>query len=53
MHEFEKDNTVNDTFTTTVYDNITAEISALYENKKVMHGVLLKKVTLVCHTCLI
>jgi hypothetical protein len=52
MHEFEKDNTVNGTFTTTVYDNIIVEteISALFENKKIMHGVLLKKVTLVCHT---
>jgi len=33
MHEFEKGNKVNGTFTTTAYDNITAEICALFGNK--------------------
>jgi hypothetical protein len=40
MHEFEKGNTINGTFTTTAYDNITVEISALFGNKKVMNEVL-------------
>jgi hypothetical protein len=33
MHEFEKGNKVNGTFTTTTYDHITAEIGALFGNK--------------------
>ncbi|KAK2424278.1 putative nuclease HARBI1 [Trifolium repens] len=33
MHEFEKGNKVNGTFTTTAYDHITAEIGALFGNK--------------------